>query len=57
MSRDYREQLDIAAAAAADGATAEEILAETELELADIRKVIFIEVERRKRREMKNGTL
>ena len=57
MSRDYREQLDIAAAAAADGATAEEIIAETDLELADIRKVLFIEEERRKRRELRNGTL
>lgn len=57
MGRDYREQLDIAAAAAADGATVEEIIAETDLELADIRKIIFIEEERRKRREMQNGRL
>jgi hypothetical protein len=57
MQRDYETRLDEAAVAAADGATPEEIIAECEIELEMARKVVSIEVERRKRREARNGTL
>ncbi len=56
MNRDYREQLDDAALAASQGATVEEILEETSLTPDDIRNVIKIEDERRKRREARRGT-
>jgi len=57
MQRDHREQLDLATVAAADGATVEEILEETSLALEDIRNVVRIEEERRKRREARRGKL
>jgi hypothetical protein len=51
MKLPYRELLDIAVQIAADGADADEIQHETGLAPADIERVIFLEVERRKRRE------
>lgn len=55
MQRDYREQLDHAALIIADGGTAAEIEAETSLTPDDIANVIWIENERRKRREARHA--
>lgn len=57
MNRSYRDLLDIAAQIAADGADAEEIQHETGLAPEDVQRVIFLEVERRKRQEASRGTL
>ncbi len=50
MQRDYDIRLDEAVMAAMEGATPEEIEAETSLRPDDIKNVIRIEEERRKRR-------
>lgn len=51
MTRDYREQLDEARVAAADGASVEEIMDETGLDRESVCRVISIVEERRRRRE------
>jgi hypothetical protein len=57
MPNNYQDQLEAAVIAAVDGATPDEIQHETGLSSDDIARVISLEVERRKRREARCGSL